>query len=248
MKTFYLTDSGKVRDHNEDSVTILKNANDEYLLIVADGMGGHRAGEVASSIVVTHMGKRFSEISSVGSKIDAINWLKDNVDEINKEIIDHTKEHPDSVGMGTTAVMALLTNNFLIFGNIGDSSGFVYKNGKLKKVTNDHTLVNLLVAAGDLTEEEAKYHPKRNVLMKALGSSEKVELDIFEVDTSVDGIFLCSDGLTNMLTREQIEKVLNDEELDVEEQIIKLIRKSNARGGTDNISIAYLRRESGDEQ
>ena len=144
--------------------------------------------------------------------------------------------------------MALLTNNFLIFGNIGDSSGFVYKNGKLKKVTNDHTLVNLLVAAGDLTEEEAKYHPKRNVLMKALGSSEKVELDIFEVDTSVDGIFLCSDGLTNMLTREQIEKVLNDEELDVEEQIIKLIRKSNARGGTDNISIAYLRRESGDEQ
>lgn len=248
MKTFYLTDSGKVRDHNEDSVTILKNANDEYLLIVADGMGGHRAGEVASSIVVTHMGKRFSEISSVGSKIDAINWLKDNVDEINKEIIDHTKEHPDSTGMGTTAVMALLTNNFLIFGNIGDSSGFVYKNGKLKKVTNDHTLVNLLVAAGDLTEEEAKYHPKRNVLMKALGSSEKVELDIFEVDTSVDGIFLCSDGLTNMLTREQIEKVLNDEELDVEEQIIKLIRKSNARGGTDNISIAYLRRESGDEQ
>ncbi len=248
MKTFYLTDSGKVRDHNEDSVTILKNANDEYLLIVADGMGGHRAGEVASSIVVTHMGKRFSEMSSIGSKIDAINWLKDNVDEINKEIIDHTKEHPDSAGMGTTAVMALLTNNFLIFGNIGDSSGFVYKNGKLKKVTNDHTLVNLLVAAGDLTEEEAKYHPKRNVLMKALGSSEKVELDIFEVDTSVDGIFLCSDGLTNMLTREQIEKVLNDEELDVEEQIIKLIRKSNARGGTDNISIAYLKRESGDEQ
>lgn len=247
MKTFYLTDSGKVRDHNEDSVTILKNANDEYLLIVADGMGGHRAGEVASSMVVTHMGKRFSEISSVGSKIDAINWLKDNVDEINKEILDHTKEHPDSTGMGTTCVMALLTSSFLIFGNIGDSSGFVLKNGKLKKVTRDHTLVNLLVAAGDLTEEEAKYHPKRNVLMKALGSSEKVELDIFEVETNVDGIFLCSDGLSNMLTKEQIEKVINDEELDIDEQVIKLIRKSNARGGTDNISIAYLNKESGEE-
>ncbi len=248
MKTFYLTDSGKIRNHNEDSVTILKNASDEYLLIVADGMGGHRAGEVASSMVVTHMGKRFSETSSVGSKIDAINWLKDNIDEINNEILDYTVDNPESTGMGTTAVMALLTSEFLIFGNIGDSSGFVLKNGKLKKVTKDHTLVNLLVAAGDLTEEEAKYHPKRNVLMKALGSSEKVELDIFEVETNVDGIFLCSDGLSNMLTKEQIEKVLADEELDIEEQIIKLIRKANARGGTDNISIAYLNKESGDEK
>ena len=248
MKTFYLTDSGKVRDHNEDSVTILKNGNGEQLLIVADGMGGHRAGEVASSMVVTHMGKRFTEMSSVGSKLDAINWLNDNINEINKEILDYTKENPDSLGMGTTAVMALLTQDYLIFGNIGDSSGFVFKNGKLKKVTNDHTLVNLLVAAGDLTEEEAKYHPKRNVLMKALGSSEKCELDIFEVDVHVDGILLCSDGLTNMLTKEQIEKVLNDEDLEIEEKIVKLIRKSNARGGTDNISIAYLCLEGGEEQ
>ncbi len=248
MKTFYLTDSGKVRDHNEDSVTILKNGNGEQLLIVADGMGGHRAGEVASSMVVTHMGKRFTEMSSVGSKLDAINWLNDNINEINKEILDYTKENPDSMGMGTTAVMALLTQDYLIFGNIGDSSGFVFKNGKLKKVTNDHTLVNLLVAAGDLTEEEAKYHPKRNVLMKALGSSEKCELDIFEVDVHIDGILLCSDGLTNMLTKEQIEKVLNDEDLEIEEKIVKLIRKSNARGGTDNISIAYLCLEGGEEQ
>ena len=247
MKTFFLTDSGKVRDHNEDSVTILKNANDEHLLIVADGMGGHRAGEVASSIVLNHMGKSFSELSTIGDKFEAINWMKENVNQINKEILDHTKTNPEALGMCTTCVMALLTNSYLIFGNIGDSSGFVYKNGKLTKVTKDHTLVNLLVASGDLTEEEAKYHPKRNVLMKALGSSEKVELDIFDVDVNVDGILLCSDGLTTMLTKEQIEKVLNDEELEIEEQVIKLIRKSNARGGSDNISVAYLIRESGEE-
>ena len=247
MKTFYLTDSGKVRDHNEDSVTILKNANNEYLLIVADGMGGHRAGEVASSMVITHMNDRFNQLDSIGSKIDAINWLKDNVTEINKEIIDYTKVHPEAMGMGTTCVMALITDEYLVFANIGDSSGFVYKNGKLTKVTNDHTLVNLLVASGDLTEEEAKYHPKRNVLMKALGSSEKAELDIFDVDTNIDGVLLCSDGLTSMLTKEQIEKVLNDEELEIEEQVVKLIRKSNARGGTDNISVAYLNCESGEE-
>lgn len=248
MKTFYLTDAGKVRSHNEDSVTILRNANGEYLLLVADGMGGHRAGEVASSMVVTHLGKRFSSLASVGSKLDAVNWLNDNISEVNKNIIDYTKENPDSTGMGTTVVAAILTKDFLIFGNIGDSSGFVLKNGKLHKVTKDHTLVNLLVAAGDLTEEEAKYHPKKNVLMKALGSNEKAEVDIFDVDMGIDAILLCSDGLTNMLTREQIEKVLNDDTLELEEKVIKLIRKSNARGGTDNISIALLVRESGEEE
>ena len=248
MRSIYLTDSGKVRDHNEDSVTILKNANNEYLLIVADGMGGHRAGEVASSISVNHMGKKFSERSTVGTKLEAINWMKDNISQINQEILDYTKEHPEAMGMGTTTVMALLTDSYLLFGNIGDSSGFVFKKGKLTKVTNDHTLVNLLVAAGDLTEEEAKYHPKRNVLMKALGSSDKADLDVFDVmDMDVDGILLCSDGLTSMLTKEQIEKVLNDKELEIEEQVIKLIRKSNARGGTDNISIAYLSLESGED-
>ena len=247
MKSFYLTDSGKVRDHNEDSVTILKNGNGEHLLVVADGMGGHRAGEVASSMVLTHLGKKFSEMSSIGTKLDAINWMKDNISDINSEILAYTKDHPEAAGMGTTAVMALYTGEFLIFGNIGDSSGFVYKNGKLTKVTKDHTLVNLLVASGDLTEEEAKYHPKRNVLMKALGSSEKAEIDVFDVDVNVDGILLCSDGLTTMLTKEQIEKVLNDDELEIEEKIVKLIRKSNARGGTDNISIAYLALKEGEE-
>ncbi len=248
MKSFYLTDAGRVRSHNEDSVTILKNASNEYLLMVADGMGGHRAGEVASSLAVTHLGKRFSNIASVGSELDAINWLNDNVNEINKEIVEYAENNPDSTGLGTTLVLALLTKEYLIFGNIGDSSGFVLKNGHLHKVTKDHTLVNLLVSAGDLTEEEAKYHPKKNVLMKALGAAEKVELDIFDVDLSSEAILLCSDGLTNMLTTEQIERVLNDETLEIEEKIIKLIRKCNARGGQDNISIAYLIKESGDQE
>ena len=246
MKAFYLTDAGRIRDHNEDSVTILKNLNNEYLMIVADGMGGHRAGEVASSLAVAHLGKRFTETASVGSKLDAVNWLKDNINEINKAIIDYTKDYPETTGMGTTLVVAVLTKDYLIFGNIGDSVGYVVKNNKLHKVTKEHTLVNLLVSTGELTEEEAKNHPKRNVLMKALGVAEVCELDIFDVDTDVDGIMLCSDGLTNMLTVEQIERVLNDEELNIEQKVVKLIRKSNARGGTDNITIAYLVNESED--
>ena len=250
MKSFYLTDAGRVRSHNEDSVTILKNASNEYLLMVADGMGGHRAGEVASSLAVTHLGKRFSKISSVGSKLDAVNWLNDNANEINNEIIEYAKTNPDATGLGTTLVLALLTQDYLVFGNIGDSTGFVLKNGHLHQVTKPHSLVNLLVETGQLTEEEAKYHPKRNVLMKALGAMEKVELDIFDVDLTSEAILLCSDGLTNMLTTEQIERVLNDEELSIEEKVIKLISKCNARGGEDNISIAYLviDKESGEEE
>jgi PPM family protein phosphatase len=246
MKSFYLTDAGRVRTHNEDSVTILKNASNEYLLCVADGMGGHRKGEVASSMALTHLGKRFTESTSVGTKMDAVNWLNDNINEINKEILDYANTHEDSIGMGTTIVVALLTKEFLIFGNIGDSSGYVLKNNKLHKVTKDHTLVNLLVAAGDLTEEQAKNHPKKNVLMKALGVVDKVDMDIFDVDNTSDAIMLCSDGLTNMLSEEQIEKVLNEENTAIEEKVSKLIRKCNSRGGTDNISVAYLIKESGD--
>lgn len=242
MKSCYMTDSGRVRNHNEDSVTILKNASDEYLMIVADGMGGHRKGEVASSIAVSRLGKRFNDTPSIGTKLDAVNWLNDNINEINREILEYGETNVDSKGLGTTVVVALLTKNYLIFGNIGDSSGYVMKNNKLHKVTKAHTLVNLLVEAGNITEEEAKTHPKKNILMKALGVSEKCELDIFDVDIESDAILLCSDGLTNMLSDEQIEKVLLDEEMDIDEKVDKLIKKCNARGGNDNISIAYLNR------
>ena len=244
MKSFYLTDTGRVRSHNEDSVTIVKNASGEHLMIVADGMGGHRAGEIASSMVVTQIGTRFSNLSTIGSKMDAVKWLKENIDEVNASILKYGEEHPESMGLGTIVVMALLTKDFLIFVNIGDSSGYVLKNKVLHKITKEHTLVNFLVETGELTPEEAINHPKKNVLMKALGASEKQELDIFDVDPNVDAILLVTDGLTNMLTMDQVEKVLNDEELKYEDKLIKLIRKCNARGGTDNISIAYLVKDS----
>lgn len=244
MQSFYLTDPGIVRSHNEDSVIIVKNMLGEHMLIVADGMGGHRAGEVASGIAVNHLSERFKDLSSIGSKLDAINWLDENVAIINAEIIKYANSNPECLGMGTTLVVAILTEEFLIFGNIGDSSGFVLKNDKLHKVTKDHTFVNVLVESGELTEEEAQNHPKKNVLMRALGASDKQELDKFAVETDVDAIFLCSDGLTNMLSNKQIEGILNDEELSVENKLAKLVRKCNSRGGTDNVSIAYLVKES----
>ncbi len=239
MKTFYLTDPGLVRSHNEDNLIILNNANNEYLLAVADGMGGHKAGEVASSIAIEHIKDKFNSVSTVGSKEEAIKWIRSTFSEINDMIFKYTSEHEESKGMGTTLVVCILSKDYLLFGNIGDSSGFVFKDGKLFKVTKDHTLVNLLISTGELSPEDAKFHPKKNVLMKALGAVNPAEVDIFDVETGVEGILLSSDGLTNMLSVEQIENVLKMD-LSLEEKVRKLIMKSNNRGGTDNISVAVL--------
>lgn len=246
MKSFFLTDTGKVRDHNEDSVIILKNSNNEYLLAVADGMGGHKAGEVASNMAIEHITNKFNSLESLGDKDKAINWIREEVAAINKSIFAYTDAHEESKGMGTTFVIALYTKDYLLFGNVGDSSGFVIKNSKLYKVTKDHTLVNLLVSSGELTPEEAKNHPKKNILMRALGANNPAEVDIFDVvDDGIEGILLSSDGLTSMLNETQIEKVIVGAG-SLEEKVTRLIRKSNVRGGTDNISIACLMLNDGE--
>ena len=246
MQTFYFTDPGKVRSHNEDSVTIISNNNKEYILAIADGMGGHKAGEVASKIAIEHIKDSFYSLDSIGGKDTAVEWLRIIVKEINDKIFDYAKKNPESKGLGTTLVIAIKTDNYILYGNIGDSSGYVIKNNTLHKVTKDHTYVGMLLNNGKLSEESAKNHPGKNLLTRALGANNPIEIDIFDVDTSVKGLFLCSDGLTNMLTDEQIEKILNSD-LRVEEAVVKLIKKANLRGGTDNISIAYLKKESGDE-
>lgn len=243
MESYFLTDTGKVRSHNEDSVSIVKNLNNEYLMIVADGMGGHKAGEIASSMVVTHFTNNFSKMSSIGDKIEASSWIRSNATIVNNKIFDYTNMHEESKGMGTTVVIAIVTNSYILFANVGDSSGYAIKNNVLYKVTKDHTLVNLLLDTGDLTKEQAETHPRKNVLMRALGANNPIEVDVFDVDYESQAVFLCSDGLTTMLSDDQIGKVLNSE-APIQEKVVKLIKKSNIRGGSDNISIAYLIKES----
>ena len=246
MQTFYFTDPGRVRSHNEDSVTIISNDKKEFILAIADGMGGHKAGEVASSIAINHIKDSFYKLDTIGDKEHAIEWLRMIVKEINKKIFDYAKNNPESKGLGTTLVIAIKTDDYILYGNIGDSSGYVIKNNTLHKVTKDHTYVGMLLTNGRLTEETAKNHPGKNLLTRALGANDPIEIDIFDVDTSVKDLFLCSDGLTSMLSDEQIEKTLNSN-LTIEEAVVKLIKKANSRGGTDNISIAYLKKESGEQ-
>ena len=246
MQTFYFTDPGRVRSHNEDSVTIINNDKNEFILAIADGMGGHKAGEIASHIAIEHIKDSFYQLESLGNKDNAVDWLRLIVKEINQKIFDYSKENPESKGLGTTLVIAIKTDDYILYGNIGDSSGYVIKNNTLHKVTKDHTYVSMLLTNGKLTEESAKNHPGKNLLTRALGANDPIEIDVFDIDTSVKGLFLCSDGLTNMLTDEQIEKTLNSN-LPIEEIVVKLIKKANLRGGTDNISIAYLKKESGEQ-
>lgn len=245
MQTYYLTDTGRVREHNEDNVIIEKNASGDIIMAVADGMGGHSAGEIASSIATTYLGENFLKNFNATNELEAANWLRQNIIDINDLIIKHVEKHPKSKGMGTTLVCALVTDDYVLMANVGDSRGYIMKNGELYRATYDHTLVNLLLKAGEISLEEAKNHPKKNILMRALGSTKEVEADIFECATDGDAILLASDGLTSMLEDDQIEEVLlNNEPID--SKVRRLIVKANNRGGLDNISIAYLQfKESG---
>ena len=152
MQTFYFTDPGRVRSHNEDSVTIVSNENKEFVLAIADGMGGHKAGEIASSIAIEHIMNSFYSLETIGSKDDAIEWLRIIVKEINDKIFDYSEKNPESKGLGTTLVIAIKTEDYILYGNIGDSSGYVRKNGILHKVTKDHTYVNMLYLPIDLAK------------------------------------------------------------------------------------------------
>ena len=209
------------------------------LACVADGVGGHKAGEIASQIAINTITEAFKETFKDLDKLSAINWLRQATTEVNNKIFSYVDKHEEAKGMGTTLVCALITKDYILIGNVGDSSGFAVKKEKLYKITYDHTLVNLLLKAGEITEEEAKNHPKKNVLMKALGTNNPIEIDIFDCDLDVDGILLASDGLTNMLDKEKIMTVLNSNE-PIQDKVIKLIAKANNRGGTDNISVAYV--------
>ena len=240
MNYYYITDTGKVRDHNEDSVLIVENGSRECLMAVADGMGGHNAGEVASSIAISHIGERFRKLDTIGTKEDAQNWLRDVVSEINVLIFKYTETHPESKGMGTTLVTAIVTKDFLIYGNIGDSSGFAVKNGKMYKITVDHTLVNLLVKNGELTEEEAKNHPRKNVITRAIGTNSNVDVDVFKVDRhEYKAYLLCTDGLSNDVDEDEIwKKVIKSNDFD--KACNELVEMAKARGGKDNITVVVF--------
>jgi PPM family protein phosphatase len=240
MKTVYKTDCGKHRSNNEDNVGVFQNDR-HTLAIVADGMGGEKAGEVASSLALQHFTSAWETMDS-GASIDTLeSWLKQIVVDANQLIYNYAQDHPECQGMGTTIVAALCSSETVTIANVGDSRCyFASKNGDFRQVTEDHSLVNQLLKAGQLSESDAENHPMKHVIMRAAGTEPKVEVDIDTLEWSPgDQLILCSDGLSDMVSETEIAVIVNGDGT-IEEKAEQLIAQANQAGGNDNITLTIV--------
>lgn len=228
-----VSDVGLRRSLNEDFAYYLEKEKFR-IYVVADGMGGHNAGEVASKMaameIVNYVDEQFCDETKEDLIIKAI-------ENANEKIFDFSKTNETLNGMGTTVTACLLTKSFVHVANVGDSSCLAIKNGKIKKITKDHSLVQELVDSGSITEQEAVNHPKKNIITRALGTSSKINIDVFPISNNeYDMYILCSDGLTNELTNEEILAVIKNES-DYTDMANKLVDLAKEKGGRDNITV-----------
>jgi serine/threonine protein phosphatase PrpC len=218
------TDIGRVREGNEDSYLL-----EPPLYAVADGMGGHRGGEVASHLALTTVE------ASAGA-----GTLGDQVREANRAVYEESQRDSAVTGMGTTLTAVRVVDGGLRVAHVGDSRAYLMRAGSLRRITEDHTLVNRMVKAGEITPEEAEVHPHRNVLTRALGTEPDVEVDELEVPLmDGDRLLLCSDGLFGMVNEDQMQAILETEP-DPQKAADRLIRAANRAGGVDNITVLVL--------
>jgi protein phosphatase len=243
VETIYLSDRGKVRQHNEDCVGVFENEAG-VLAVVADGMGGHLAGDVASQMTINTFKSLWEQVKSVDSPRDAEAWFIEKVAEVNKAVYEHSLSNPECQGMGTTIVAAIVTSSFATIGHIGDSRCYLLNNSGYKQVTQDHSLVNELVRSGQITKEDAEHHPRKNVLLRALGTEPSVELDVSTIEFESDDILLlCSDGLSNKISDEEMqEQLLKSEPLS--EKAKTLVQLANNNGGEDNITLIIIKKKA----
>ena len=219
------TDVGCVREQNEDSLVVAPP-----LFVVADGMGGHAAGEVASEIAVETIAKNAPEHPDP-------DVLAAAVEEANRAIIDAAVTGEGRAGMGTTCTAAMLEEDRLVIAQVGDSRAYLLHHGCLSQITRDHSLVAALVEAGRITPEEARVHPQRSVITRALGNDPATRPDIFEVNVEAgDRLLLCSDGLSGMVLDHDIEEVMNRVR-DPQRCASQLVNQAIAAGGQDNVTV-----------
>ncbi|UOY93684.1 Stp1/IreP family PP2C-type Ser/Thr phosphatase [Ectobacillus sp. JY-23] len=247
MKTFFLSDRGRVRQYNEDSAGVFKNLDGDILAVVADGMGGHRAGDIASSMAIQLFHDYWEQTYNMKTPKKAEKWLLDYVEIINERIYKHAFENPECQGMGTTIVAAICTNQFATIGHVGDSRCYMVSENNMSLVTEDHSLVNELVRHGEISREDAESHPRKHVLLRALGTEQKVEIDVKTlVVEHGDRLLLCSDGLSNKVTVSQMEEILQTGDT-LQDKGVKLIETANNMGGEDNITLILVDIEDGGE-
>ena len=242
MQTGLITDIGKVRKINEDSCAVHGDGEFPYG-VVADGMGGHEAGEVASrmavDIIENHLGHNLEEGMSFAETGEVIRQAFICANNI---IYTYAKNHYKIMGMGTTATLAMIYKDNIITAHVGDSRAYKIDSSGIKQITRDHSYVQELVMRGELTPQAAKNHPKKNFITRAMGAEDVVKVDITIQDYEGETILLCSDGLTNFVDDDEIfENISGSASLD--EALGKLVELANERGGRDNITIVALGRE-----
>lgn len=241
IKAYGKSDVGMVREMNQDYYYISDDENEVKLYILADGMGGYKGGEIASKLAVTsaknYIENNFTETPK--DKDSLIQLIGSSVEYANMVVYEKSKEDPELEGMGTTLEICLVYNNKAYIAHIGDSRIYRIRKEFMRKITKDHSYVQKLVEDGTITKEEAAVHPKKNMLMKALGCNAFVEPDVtIKGFLKGDTLIICSDGLTNLVTQDEIYKIATSK---FEYAPSDLIEKANKNGGYDNITVIVIR-------
>jgi PPM family protein phosphatase len=221
-----VTDPGRTRRHNEDSYVI-----DPPLFAIADGMGGAQAGEVASRLAT-------GALQESGADGRGEQRIADLIQEANRRVYERSSSDPNTSGMGTTITVALVEDDQVAFGHVGDSRAYLIRDASMEQLTEDHSLVNELLKTGKLSREEAETHPQRSVITRALGTDPDVDVDTFSVRAEIGDLFLlCSDGLTDMVSEESILAVVERNRKDIDGALRALVKEANRGGGQDNITV-----------
>ncbi len=237
MKTFSMTDVGMRRETNQDYIFTSETpvGNLPNLFIVADGMGGHNAGDFASKYTVETV---VSLIRESGLK-DPAELIGYALRHVNESLLDMADAKEELHGTGTTFVAATIALTHLCIANVGDSRLYIV-NDKITQITRDHSLVQEMVRMGEMGQEEARDHPDKNIITRAVGAAREIEIDFFEMELEPsDRILLCSDGLTNMMEDDEIRRVMCSQR-DIAESVEKLVEAANKNGGKDNISVIII--------
>ena len=240
MEVAFKSDVGQVRSHNEDNGGFTRNKEGMLLAVVADGMGGHQAGDVASKMTIEILSEKWRETEGINTPTSIESWLEQAISDVNAQIFEHSIKNPQCQGMGTTLVAVVCTSQFVTYAHIGDSRAYLMNGETFLQKTEDHSLVNELVRSGQITPLEAENHPRRNVLLRALGTERTIKVDIKTIEWDEGNfILLCSDGLSNKIKDQEMFEILH-KVTSLEDKVTELITTANERGGEDNISVALV--------
>ncbi|QAY68321.1 Stp1/IreP family PP2C-type Ser/Thr phosphatase [Paenibacillus protaetiae] len=251
MITANQSDVGKIRQLNEDYSWVGQLADGITLAIVADGMGGHQAGDVASRVAVDAMKEAVSRAIGDGAFTpeEGRALIRSAMEGANATVFELASGNEQYYNMGTTLIAALVRGSEATIGHIGDSRVYLIDSAGIKQITEDHSLVNELVRSGQISPEEAAHHPRRNVVTRAVGTDEYVEADVLTVQLEQDAVLLlCSDGLTTMVSDEQLLETITTKELELSAKAERLIQLALQAGGDDNVTVTLLQHSAGTKQ